>query len=97
MKVYFDNRAPFAFTRHQGFDGAEYYVEDSRVLRAAELIREAEANIQELQEQYGHLTGKDFKPYGLRIEQEVTELIRKLRNLRASKIRGNFSGKESND
>lgn len=82
MKTFFDRTVPFGFVREQTFDSVPVTVRDVRALRAAELLRDAQQVVADLQRDYGHLAGVEVNDVTLRIEQEISELIRKLRNLR---------------
>jgi len=82
VQVYFDSATPWAFQRKQTFTSVPIEVKDTRVVRAVELLRDAEFNISTIQDEHGHLEGDALEIYSERCEKEISELIRKLRNLR---------------
>lgn len=82
MKIYMDNREPLALVRHQTFDSVPVELSSRRGLRAAELVRGSLERIGTLQSDYGHLAGQEAQSVAERINDELIELTRRLRNLR---------------
>lgn len=82
MNVFFDKYEPFAITREQGFNAVPVEIQDSRVLKAIELIAAAEEEIGIIQQEYGHLDGKELQKEVDKVERVILLLLQKLRRLR---------------
>lgn len=82
MEIYLDNREPLALVRQQTFDSVIVTVPSSRGLRTAELVRGTLERIGKWQQDYGHLAGQEAQSVAERIDDELIELNRRLRNLR---------------
>ena len=82
MDIFLDSREPLALVRHQTFDSVKVDLPSRRGLRAAELVRGSMERIGKWQRDYGHLAGQESQAVAERIDAELTELTRRLRNLR---------------
>ena len=82
MVIYLDRLEPLGLVRYQTFDSVPVDLPSRRGLRAAELVRDSIERVGTLQRDYGHLAGQEAQEVADRINAELVEMTRRLRNLR---------------